>query len=93
MERLLAAQKKLEEALSKEQEITNEMLEATANEKAALVELVGEAEKNRLEAESNLKAAREEFLSNVVIKRNEKLTRRKWIDVEGNEHMIEYLIV
>ena len=93
MERLLAAQKKLEEALSKEQEITNEMLEATANEKAALVELVGEAEKNRLEAESNLKAAREEFLSNVAIKRNEKLTRRKWIDVEGNEHMIEYLIV
>lgn len=93
MERLLAAQKKLEEALSKEQEITNEMLEATANEKAALVELVEEAEKNRLEAESNLKAAREEFLSNVAIKRNEKLTRRKWIDVEGNEHMIEYLIV
>lgn len=93
MERLLAAQKKLEEVLSKEQEITNEMLEATANEKAALVELVEEAEKNRLEAESNLKAAREEFLSNVAIKRNEKLTRRKWIDVEGNEHMIEYLIV
>ena len=93
MERLLAAQKKLEEALSKEQEITNEMLEATANEKSALVELVEEAEKNRLEAESNLKAAREEFLSNVAIKRNEKLTRRKWIDVEGNEHMIEYLIV
>ena len=93
MERLLAARKMLDEALEEERAITREMFVISEQEKPALLELAKAAKMNRIVAEANLTEARKAYLSSAAPKREEKHMKRSWIDANGKEHTLEYVMV
>ena len=97
MERIIVAQKKLNDAIKREFEVIKKYAQAVNdNNEEDLDILYPELSKaviERVEAKKIVDAIRAQVLSECTTSSECKIKTRVWIDKEGIEHTIEYFVV